>query len=321
MDVLPFSEPSDEDLERERDEEIDREELLDEERLRKGLGKQDKHREEVRMAISQLCAMSPLTPKREMQLAREMREGPEEIAHRAREKMILANQRLIVTLAKRYRDLGMDFLDLVSEGNLGLQHAIDKFNPERGCKLSTYATYWIRQNMTRALTNQSRTIRLSENTIQELSRLRKVEQEYKMKHGKKPSVAKLMKELHITEERMRELRGIRRMWSLDQPNSPGEEGKGKVLGDLVAAPRAESNDRGIDRHSMREQILEALHTAVGITDHERELYLLYSGLGDGVTRTFEEVAVIVDRPNERVKQGIGKVHRALKRTNLQQLIA
>ena len=284
------------DAEDENGEKIEGEEInLNPVDLLEGVGTEDP----VRMYLKEIGTVPLLTAEEEMELARRKQAGDE----KAKKKLIEANLRLVVSIAKRYTGRGMSFLDLVQEGNLGLIKGVEKFDPEKGFKLSTYATWWIRQSVTRALADQARTIRVPVHMVETINKMSKLTLEL----GYEPSVAELAKALDMTEEKVMEIMQIaREPASLETPI--GEEDDSN-LGDFVADNNVLTPEDNVESVMLREHI-EAL--LGDLKERERQVIVLRFGLEDGHPRTLEEVGREFKVTRERIRQIEAKALRKLR---------
>ena len=288
------------DAEDENGEKIEGEEInLNPVDLLEGVGTEDP----VRMYLKEIGTVPLLTAEEEMELARRKQAGDE----KAKKKLIEANLRLVVSIAKRYTGRGMSFLDLVQEGNLGLIKGVEKFDPEKGFKLSTYATWWIRQSVTRALADQARTIRVPVHMVETINKMSKMQRKLTLELGYEPSVAELAKALDMTEEKVMEIMQIaREPASLETPI--GEEDDSN-LGDFVADNNVLTPEDNVESVMLREHI-EAL--LGDLTERERQVIVLRFGLEDGHPRTLEEVGREFKVTRERIRQIEAKALRKLR---------
>lgn len=288
-------EPIDDELEKEEEENVD----LDAVDLLEGIGTEDP----VRMYLKEIGTVPLLTAEEEYSLAMRKAEGDED----AKQRLIEANLRLVVSIAKRYTGRGMSFLDLVQEGNLGLIKGVEKFDPEKGFKLSTYATWWIRQSVTRALADQARTIRVPVHMVETINKMSKMQRKLTLDLGYEPSVKELAEHLDMTEEKVQEIMQIaREPASLETPI--GEEDDSN-LGDFVPDNRIVSPEGNVETVMLREHI----QTLLGdLKDRERQVIILRFGLEDGHPRTLEEVGKAFSVTRERIRQIEAKALRKLR---------
>ena len=288
------------DAEDENGEKIEGEEInLNPVDLLEGVGTEDP----VRMYLKEIGTVPLLTAEEEMELARRKQAGDE----KAKKKLIEANLRLVVSIAKRYTGRGMSFLDLVQEGNLGLIKGVEKFDPEKGFKLSTYATWWIRQSVTRALADQARTIRVPVHMVETINKMSKMQRKLTLELGYEPSVAELAKALDMTEEKVMEIMQIaREPASLETPI--GEEDDSN-LGDFVADNNVLTPEDNVESVMLREHIDALLGD---LKERERQVIVLRFGLEDGHPRTLEEVGREFKVTRERIRQIEAKALRKLR---------
>ena len=255
------------------------------------------------MYLKEIGTVPLVTADEELELAKRKTEG--DIV--AKEKLIEANLRLVVSIAKRYTGRGMSFLDLVQEGNLGLIKGVEKFDYTKGYKLSTYATWWIRQSVTRALADHARTIRVPVHMVETINRMSKMQRKLTLELGYEPSTKELATALDMTEEKVLEIMQIaREPASLETPI--GEEDDSN-LGDFVADNNTVTPEANIESVMLREHIDVLLQD---LKDREREVIILRFGLRDGHPRTLEEVGKIFNVTRERIRQIEAKALRKLR---------
>ncbi len=272
---------------------------LDAVELLEGVGTEDP----VRMYLKEIGTIPLLTPAEELDLAVRKSQGDED----AKNRLIEANLRLVVSIAKRYTGRGMSFLDLVQEGNLGLIKGVEKFDYSKGYKLSTYATWWIRQSVTRALADQARTIRVPVHMVETINKMSKMQRKLTLELGYEPSIAELAEHLDMSQERVMEIMQIaREPASLETPI--GEEDDSN-LGDFVADNNAVTPESNIESVMLREQIDELLDD---LKDREKQVIIRRFGLEDGHPRTLEEVGREFDVTRERIRQIEAKALRKLR---------
>ncbi|MCI9163965.1 RNA polymerase sigma factor RpoD [Clostridiaceae bacterium] len=276
-------------------EEID----LDAVDLLEGIGTEDP----VRMYLKEIGTVPLLSADEELILAKRKAEGDEH----AKERLIEANLRLVVSIAKRYTGRGMSFLDLVQEGNLGLIKGVEKFDYTKGYKLSTYATWWIRQSVTRALADQARTIRVPVHMVETINKMSKMQRKLTLELGYEPSVAELADALDMSEEKVMEIMQIaREPASLETPI--GEEDDSN-LGDFVADNNVVTPEGNVESVMLREHIDALLGD---LKERERQVIVLRFGLEDGHPRTLEEVGKEFNVTRERIRQIEAKALRKLR---------
>ena len=257
--------------------------------LLSGIGTEDP----VRMYLKEIGAVPLLTPEEELDLAVKKSQGDE----KAKNRLIEANLRLVVSIAKRYTGRGMSFLDLVQEGNLGLIKGVEKFDYTKGYKLSTYATWWIRQSVTRALADQARTIRVPVHMVETINKMSKMQRKLTLELGYEPTISELADALEMSQERVMEIMQIaREPASLETPI--GEEDDSN-LGDFVADYKGVTPEENIDAVMLREQIDELLND---LKDREKQVIIRRFGLEDGHPRTLEEVGAFFHVTRERIRQ-------------------
>ncbi|GIV16477.1 MAG: RNA polymerase sigma factor SigA [Armatimonadota bacterium] len=260
----------------------------------------------VRMWLREIGKTPLLSPEEEQRLARLVAQGDEE----AKRKLTLANLRLVVSIAKRYSGRGMAFSDLIQEGNLGLIRAVEKFDYRRGYKFSTYATWWIRQAITRAIADQARTIRIPVHMVETINRLMKRRSHLEQKLGRTPTPEELAEDMGISVDKVNEIIRIApEPLSLDTP--VGEEEDSHLL-DFIEDDNCDSPAEVADRSLLRDRIEEALRV---LTDREREVIKMRFGLTDGMPHTLEEVGRHFNVTRERIRQIEAKAIKKLRNRN------
>ena len=267
--------------------------------LLEGIGTEDP----VRMYLKEIGTVPLLSADEELRLAKRKAEGDES----AKERLIEANLRLVVSIAKRYTGRGMSFLDLVQEGNLGLIKGVERFDYTKGYKLSTYATWWIRQSVTRALADQARTIRVPVHMVETINKMSKMQRKLTLELGYEPSVTELAEALEMSEDKVMEIMQIaREPASLETPI--GEEDDSN-LGDFVADSNAVTPEGNVESVMLREHIDALLGD---LKERERQVIVLRFGLEDGHPRTLEEVGKEFNVTRERIRQIEAKALRKLR---------
>ena len=259
----------------------------------------------VKVYLKEIGRVPLLTPEEETELALKIQAGGPE-GEKAKQRLSEANLRLVVSIAKRYVGRGMQFLDLIQEGNLGLIKAVEKFDHTKGFKFSTYATWWIRQAITRAIADQARTIRIPVHMVETINRMRQATNQLVYQNGHEPTPEELAKAMDMSVERVREIqRMAQEPASLESP--VGEE-EDSSLGDFVADENAEAPGKAADRAMVAQQINQALKS---LTPREEKVIRLRFGLDDGRPRTLEEVGRDFGVTRERVRQIEAKAIRKL----------
>lgn len=257
----------------------------------------------VRMYLKEIGRVPLLTPDEEVELAKRMEAGDEE----AKRRLAEANLRLVVSIAKRYVGRGMLFLDLIQEGNLGLIKAVEKFDYRKGYKFSTYATWWIRQAITRSIADQARTIRIPVHMVETINKLVRVQRQLLQELGREPSPEEIAKEMNITEEKVREIQKIaQEPVSLETPIGEEEDSH---LGDFIEDHDARAPAEEASFTLLREQLDDVLKT---LTEREQKVLRLRFGLDDGRARTLEEVGQQFGVTRERIRQIEAKTLRKLR---------
>lgn len=257
----------------------------------------------VRMYLKEIGRVPLLTPEEEVELAKRIERGDEE----ARRRLTEANLRLVVSIAKRYVGRGMLFLDLIQEGNLGLIKAVEKFDYSKGFKFSTYATWWIRQAITRAIADQARTIRIPVHMVETINKLIRVSRQLVQELGRDPTPEEIAREMDLSEERVREILKIaQEPVSLETPIGEEEDSH---LGDFIEDQDAPAPAEAASFMMLREQLEDVLDT---LTDREEQVLRLRFGLDDGRSRTLEEVGQVFGVTRERIRQIEAKALRKLR---------
>ncbi|PKM47999.1 MAG: RNA polymerase sigma factor RpoD [Firmicutes bacterium HGW-Firmicutes-8] len=257
----------------------------------------------VRMYLKEIGRVPLLTAIEEVELAKRMEKGDEE----AKRRLAEANLRLVVSIAKRYVGRGLLFLDLIQEGNLGLIKAVEKFDFRKGFKFSTYATWWIRQAITRAIADQARTIRIPVHMVETINKLIRVSRQLLQEYGREPSPEEIANEMDIPVERVREIMKIaQEPVSLETPIGEEEDSH---LGDFIEDQDAPAPAEAASFILLREQLEEVLET---LTPREEKVLRLRFGLDDGRSRTLEEVGQEFGVTRERIRQIEAKALRKLR---------
>lgn len=267
--------------------------------LLEGIGTEDP----VRMYLKEIGTVPLLSAEEEIRLAKRKAEGDVN----AKERLIEANLRLVVSIAKRYTGRGMSFLDLVQEGNLGLIKGVEKFDYTKGYKLSTYATWWIRQSVTRALADQARTIRVPVHMVETINKLIRVSRQLLQELGREPTPEEIAEEMSMPVERVREILKIsQEPVSLETPIGEEEDSH---LGDFIQDDNVPVPADAAAFTLLKEQLVEVLGT---LTEREQKVLRLRFGLDDGRARTLEEVGKEFNVTRERIRQIEAKALRKLR---------
>jgi RNA polymerase primary sigma factor len=260
----------------------------------------------VRMYLKEIGKVPLLTAEQEVELSKQMEEGGE-AGKQARKKLAEANLRLVVSIAKRYVGRGMQFLDLIQEGNLGLIKAVEKYDYTKGFKFSTYATWWIRQAITRAIADQARTIRIPVHMVETINKLIRISRQLLQELGREPSPEEIAERMGLPVERVREIMKIsQEPVSLETPIGEEEDSH---LGDFIRDDNAPVPAEAAAYTLLKEQLNEVLDT---LTDREKQVLKLRFGLDDGRARTLEEVGVEFHVTRERIRQIEAKALRKLR---------
>ena len=263
----------------------------------------------VRMYLREIGRIRLLTADEEIELARKIAKGGAE-GDRAKQKLVQANLRLVVSIAKKYVGRGMLFLDLIQEGNLGLIRAAEKFDHERGYKFSTYATWWIRQAITRAIADQARTIRIPVHMVETINKLKKITRKLAQEKSRKPNEEELAHAMGISVAKLRDIIKVaQEPLSLETPIGKEEDSR---LGDFIEDREAEAPATTVAHELLREDLTEVLS---GLSPRERDVLRLRFGLDDGRQRTLEEVGQLFGVTRERIRQIEAKALRKLRHPN------
>ena len=300
IDVLRITADTDDDVD--IDNMIAEEEEVDMENIDLSVPEGVSIEDPVRMYLKEIGKVPLLSAEREIELAKRMEEGDED----AKKELAEANLRLVVSIAKRYVGRGMLFLDLIQEGNLGLIKAVEKFDYHKGYKFSTYATWWIRQAITRAIADQARTIRIPVHMVETINKLIRVSRQLLQELGREPLPEEIAKELDMPVERVREILKIsQEPVSLETPIGEEEDSH---LGDFIQDDNVPVPAEAAAQTLLKEQLDEVLDT---LTEREQKVLRLRFGMNDGRARTLEEVGKEFDVTRERIRQIEAKALRKL----------
>lgn len=262
----------------------------------------------LRAYLNEISKIPLLTFEEEVILAKRVKKGDQEAA----DLLAIANLRLVVSIAKKYSRRGLDFSDLIQEGNIGLMKGVEKFEWDKGFKFSTYATWWIRQAITRAIADQARTVRVPVHMIETIHRLSRVSSDLSVKYGRKPKITEIAREMDLSVDKVNEIIQIaQRPRSLDVPLGRGKGGEASdtTLGDVVQSVDDASPAEVASLNYLKKQLNEVLST---LSDRERKVVEMRFGLKDGVARTLEEVGAEFRVTRERIRQIEAKAIRRLK---------
>ena len=295
-------EPDFDDLATEDEEDIDEEDLLN------GTYTDDITDDSVRMYLREIGKIPLLSIEEENELAKKAMEGNQ----RAKDKMAEANMRLVVSIAKRYSGRGLELLDLIQEGNTGLLRAVDKFDPSKGFKFSTYATWWIRQAITRAIADQARTIRIPVHMVETINKLMRTQRRLTQELNREPTNKELAKEMDMDVEKIEYIQKIKQdITSLDAGvGRNGEEGEESTLGDFIEDEDTASPEESATVQLLKEQVREILST---LSDRERKILEMRFGLNGTKSHTLEEVGLEFAVTRERIRQIEAKALMKLKK--------
>lgn len=302
IDVLRIS-GSDDDVDIDMDVILSEEEDVDVENIDLSVPDGVSIEDPVRMYLKEIGKVPLLSAEREIELAQRMEDGDDD----AKKELAEANLRLVVSIAKRYVGRGMLFLDLIQEGNLGLIKAVEKFDYHKGYKFSTYATWWIRQAITRAIADQARTIRIPVHMVETINKLIRVSRQLLQELGREPTPEEIAKELDMPVDRVREILKIsQEPVSLETPIGEEEDSH---LGDFIQDDNVPVPAEAAAQTLLKEQLDEVLDT---LTEREQKVLRLRFGMNDGRARTLEEVGKEFDVTRERIRQIEAKALRKLR---------
>ena len=272
------------------------EEAVDDDLLAQGQYFDDVSDDSVRLYLREIGKIPLLNPEEELELARKVADGDK----RAKDKMAEANMRLVVSIAKRYSGRGLDFLDLIQEGNTGLLRAVEKFDPDKGFKFSTYATWWIRQAITRAIADQARTIRIPVHMVETINKLLRTQRRMTQELNREPSIEELAKELEMEPEKVEYVMKIKQdITSLDAGVGRDGEDEDSVLGDFIEADDGVAPEESAASQLLKEQVQAILGT---LSEREQKILKMRFGLENGKSHTLEEVGQEFAVTRERIRQ-------------------
>lgn len=286
-DIAEIGEPGIEDLE---------DEDLDDETLNAGQYFDDVSDDSVRLYLREIGKIPLLNAEEELELAQRVVAGDK----KAKDKMAEANMRLVVSIAKRYSGRGLDFLDLIQEGNTGLLRAVEKFDPDKGFKFSTYATWWIRQAITRAIADQARTIRIPVHMVETINKLLRTQRRMTQELNREPTIEELAKELEMEPDKVEYVIKIKQdITSLDAGVGRDGEDEDSVLGDFIEDEDSATPEESATNQLLKEQVQSVLST---LSDREQKIIKMRFGLENGKSHTLEEVGQEFAVTRERIRQ-------------------
>mgnify|MGYP000872535612 FL=1 len=284
-----FDEPTIDDVD-------DDEETEDLDALNAGQYLDDISDDSVRLYLREIGKIPLLNAEEEMELAHRVIQGDK----RAKDKMAEANMRLVVSIAKRYSGRGLDFLDLIQEGNTGLLRAVEKFDPDKGFKFSTYATWWIRQAITRAIADQARTIRIPVHMVETINKLLRTQRRMTQELNREPTIEELSKELDMEPEKIEYVMKIKQdISSLDAGVGRDGDEEDSVLGDFIEDEDTVSPEESATNQLLKEQVNDVLSS---LSDREQKIVRMRFGLDNGKSHTLEEVGQEFAVTRERIRQ-------------------
>ena len=276
-------------------------ELIDEEEddidtINNGQDFDDVSDDSVRLYLREIGKIPLLNAEEELELAKRVVDGDK----RAKDKMAEANMRLVVSIAKRYSGRGLDFLDLIQEGNTGLLRAVEKFDPDKGFKFSTYATWWIRQAITRAIADQARTIRIPVHMVETINKLLRTQRRMTQELNREPTIEELAKELEMEPEKVEYVIKIKQdITSLDAGVGRDGEDEDSVLGDFIEDEEGATPEESATSQLLKEQVQSVLST---LSEREQKIIKMRFGLENGKSHTLEEVGQEFAVTRERIRQ-------------------
>lgn len=291
LGIHDLDEPDLRDLEGEEEEDFSDEDILT------GNYTDDISDDSVRMYLREIGKIPLLSNEEEAELAKRAMEGD----RKAKDKMAEANMRLVVSIAKRYSGRGLELLDLIQEGNTGLLRAVDKFDPEKGFKFSTYATWWIRQAITRAIADQARTIRIPVHMVETINKLMRTQRKMTQELNREPTNEELAKEMDMDADKIEYILKIKQdITSLDAGiGRDGEDGEDSTLGDFIEDEDTASPEESASGQLLKEQVREILSS---LSDRERKILEMRFGLNGTKSHTLEEVGLEFAVTRERIRQ-------------------
>ena len=274
----------------------DEEEIEDLDALNAGQYLDDISDDSVRLYLREIGKIPLLSAEEEMELAQRIVQGDK----KAKDKMAEANMRLVVSIAKRYSGRGLDFLDLIQEGNTGLLRAVEKFDPDKGFKFSTYATWWIRQAITRAIADQARTIRIPVHIVETINKLLRTQRRMTQELNREPTIEELAKELEMEPDKVEHVMKIKQdISSLDAGVGRDGDDEDSVLGDFIEDEDTVSPEESATNQLLKEKVAEVLSS---LSDREQKIVRMRFGLDNGKSHTLEEVGQEFAVTRERIRQ-------------------
>ena len=250
----------------------------------------------VRLYLREIGKVPLLTPDEEQELAKKASEGDK----KAKDRMVEANMRLVVSIAKRYTGRGLDFLDLIQEGNTGLLRAVEKFDPDKGFKFATYATWWIHQAITRAIADQARTIRIPVHMVETINKILRTSRKMTQELNREPTIDELAKEMDMEPEKVENALRIKQdIASLDQSVGRDGDDEDSVLGDFVEDEERVSPEDSAANKLLKEQLAKIIST---LSDREQKIIKMRFGIGGSKSHTLEEVGLEFSVTRERIRQ-------------------